>query len=192
MTFRSFIKEEAASAEHALRFLSYKKDQHGVLSGRVRDSILSGWVAVSAEIPAAKVDARELPVIDYGWGKKKRQPQKKSDSVVVDSKSVFSKHGRRFRVGPVVKIGAAYDRDDRDGIKHKLFASARAVLTKIASKLNDGGEGPFRVSQRHHDAFDDLVLEFTTGHISEPIFVVGSDRGTSGDVVYFRDYVSRE
>jgi hypothetical protein len=194
MTFKSFVAEEAASADHALKFLSYKSEQHSVLASRIRGYIVAKWVAMAEKIEPAKVEISDkLPIFNY-WEKpnlKKKEP-KKYTTVAVDKSSSVSKHGRRFKVGPVVRIGSSYSKEDKDSFKKDFMMTAKSLLQTLANKLNDGGDGPFHVSQRGHNQFDDVVFEFRTGSIAEAIFVIGADRGSIGDFVYFRDYVDRE
>lgn len=177
--FKQFMLNEAAKAKYTLAFMTYERDDHGIVAGRVKDQLINEWTKI-----INRYDEVEMNVDPDS---KKATLQNTMELDRADAK--VGRYSGKISVAPSVRVGNAYSEESKSSCKKKLMQAAKKVLEKQISKLNTGLKGkPFYVSQED-GPLGDIRLKFKTGDIKKTVFLVSIDHSYKFDRVFLRDFL---
>lgn len=180
-SFKSYLTEGAASAQHTLKFFEYEHTEHERYADSLRQQLVTEWGALSDAV---------RPAMTNPLTTRKRPPLNK---LVVDLEKVkVGRFGKFVFVTPSILIGAAYSKDERVAYKRKAFEIAIKLLQKAADKLNRTQKGTPFVVEQEDSTVGDVRLKFVTGEFTKTIILISLEENYKYERIYFRDYLVKK
>lgn len=179
-SFKGFLSEEKANAQHTLKFFEYEQNQHEDGVKKLEAQVEKAWATLAKEYRHVNPDP---------FGQRKRNPLGKME--MSEEPVKVGRFGDTNIVNVSVMIGKAYDRDVQMDAKRNMLASARRLLERYTNNLNRDQKGTPFVCEQNDGPLGEIRIKFKTGEFVKTLFLVAAEENYKFHRLYIRDFLKK-